>query len=106
MFRFCNLRFINCSVIANLIRTRGKPSSMTQSQLLVIDDDRWLLESMSDWLRSEGYLVHTADSISTAKKKVGELTAIDLILCDVRLQDADGMDFLKWCIAKHPRYLY
>ncbi len=64
-------------------------------QLFVIDDDRWLVESMADWLRSEGFRVQTASRIPEAKKKFAE-NDFHLVLCDIRLDDGDGMDLLRW----------
>jgi DNA-binding NtrC family response regulator len=70
--------------------------------LLLIDDDRWLLESMADWLRSEGFRTQTAAGIPEAKKKFEE-DDFGLILCDVRLEDGDGMDLLRWMKKRQPQ---
>ncbi len=74
----------------------------TDATLLVIDDDRWLLESMSDWLKSEGFRVQTASRVADGKRKLTE-NEISLILCDIRMEDSDGMDFLKWARKKAPQ---
>ncbi len=68
--------------------------------LLLVDDDRWLLESMADWLRSEGFRVHTASRIADAKRALNE-HPVELVLCDIRLEDADGMELLRWAKRKH-----
>ena len=70
--------------------------------LLLIDDDRWLLESMADWLRSEGFRTQTASGIPDAKKKFDEHD-FSLVLCDVRLDDGDGMDLLRWMKKRQPQ---
>jgi DNA-binding NtrC family response regulator len=74
----------------------------SDATLLVIDDDRWLLESMSDWLKSEGFHVHTASRVAEAKRKLTE-HEVGLVLCDIRMEDGDGMDFLKWSRKKAPQ---
>ena len=71
------------------------------TRLLIADDDRWLLESMADWLQGEGFLVETADSLDKAAKKLQQ-SAPDLMLCDVRFDDGDGLKFLKQSKRKHP----
>ncbi len=70
--------------------------------LLLIDDDRWLLESMADWLRSEGFRTQTAARIPEAKRKFDE-HEFQLVLCDVRLDDGDGMDLLRWMKKRQPQ---
>jgi DNA-binding NtrC family response regulator len=69
-------------------------------QVLLVDDDRWLLESMSDWLKSEGFRVQTAGRIPEAKKKFEEHDN-QLVLCDIRLDDGDGMELLRWMRKKN-----
>jgi DNA-binding NtrC family response regulator len=76
-------------------------ASSKDTHLLVVDDDRWLLESMADWLRSEGFRVQTASRIAEAKKKLGEHD-FSLMLCDVRLEEGDGMELLQWSRRRHP----
>jgi DNA-binding NtrC family response regulator len=67
---------------------------MLQGSLLLVDDDRLLLESMTDWLRSQGLMVDPASGVAEA---VDRLTrkSYDLLLVDVRLQDGDGLDLLE-----------
>jgi DNA-binding NtrC family response regulator len=71
-------------------------------QLLLIDDDRWLLESMAEWLKSEGFRTQTAARIPEAKKKFDE-HEFQLVLCDIRLDDGDGMDLLRWLKKRQPQ---
>lgn len=70
-------------------------------RILVADDDRWLLESMADWLSGIGYQVQTASSIEHAKKACAN-GKFDLMLCDVRFEDGDGLSLLKRIRSKHP----
>jgi DNA-binding NtrC family response regulator len=65
-----------------------------RKRLLVADDDRWLLDSMCDWLGAEGYSVTSASSIEEANRALGQ-GAYDLMLCDVRFDDGDGIQFLR-----------
>ena len=65
-----------------------------KARLLIADDDKWLLESMAEWLSSEGYFVQSAHSIEQATKLLAK-QSFDLMLCDVRFDDGDGLAFLK-----------
>ncbi len=69
--------------------------------LLLVDDDRHLLESMSDWLRSIGYTVETANGYDVAVAHINR-RKFDLVLCDVRLQGRDGFDVLAYCKNHRP----
>ncbi len=71
------------------------------TRLLLVDDDRWLAESMADWLKGEGFEVFTATTINDAKTLLKK-QVLDLALCDVRLGDEDGFDFLKAARKQKP----
>ena len=67
---------------------------MPDYSLLLVDDDRHVLDSMADWLRSQGYLVETATCYTDALERLHH-NSFDLLLIDVRLGDADGFDLLE-----------
>ncbi len=69
--------------------------------LLLVDDDRHLLNSMAEWLRSQGYQLDTAASKTEALATLGR-KAYDVVLADIRLADGDGFDILHECRQKHP----
>lgn len=64
------------------------------TRLLIADDDRWLLDSMAEWLRQEGFLVETASSCEQALQTF-RTRDFDLVLLDVRFEDGDGLKLLK-----------
>ncbi len=74
---------------------------MNNGSLLLVDDDRHVLDSMSDWLREQGYDVAEASSRADALRQVDH-RSFDLVLSDVRLQDGDGFDVLAHCRKHHP----
>ncbi len=74
---------------------------MKQSSLLIVDDDRHLLESMSDWLRSLSYRVECAASCQQAYEWLSK-KPFDLVLADVRLEDGDGFGVLAHVKEHHP----
>jgi DNA-binding NtrC family response regulator len=74
---------------------------MTKPQLLVVDDDRRVLESMADWLRSQGYELVASAGYSDALEQLRKKT-FDLVIADVRLRDGDGFDLLEQCRRNWP----
>lgn len=67
---------------------------MSQPQILLVDDDRHVLDSMGSWLREVGYAVTTSPGYHDAVTQLAE-RKFDLVLTDVRLQDGDGFDVLR-----------
>jgi DNA-binding NtrC family response regulator len=63
-------------------------------RLLVLDEDRILLQSLSAFLRREGYEVHTCDR---PREVLGELEShqSDLLLADVNLPGVKPAEFLR-----------
>jgi len=74
---------------------------MKQSSLLLVDDDRLVLDGMSDWLREKGIEVAEAASCQQAKELI-DRSGFDLVLADIRLQDGDGFDVLEHCRRRRP----
>jgi DNA-binding NtrC family response regulator len=66
---------------------------MNKGSLLLVDDDRLVLESMADWLREKGYALDTANSYAAAVTAISK-KPYDLALVDIRLGDGDGFDLL------------
>ena len=71
------------------------------ASILLVDDDRHVLDSMSQWLRTKNYRVDTARDLNTATSQV-DSKKYDLVICDVRLGDDDGFDVLAHCQRTHP----
>jgi DNA-binding NtrC family response regulator len=74
---------------------------MIKGSLLLVDDDRHVLESMAGWLREQGYKVDVAADRAAALATLARKTP-DLVLCDVRLPDGDGFDVLAHCREHFP----
>jgi CheY-like chemotaxis protein len=73
----------------------------TKKQIMIIDDERSLLDTLGAILRSNGYDVQQAESGREALTKLQGLTP-DLILADIRMPDMNGFDLLEH-IKKLPR---
>ena len=72
-----------------------------KKNILIIDDELKLLKLLGMIISNEGYEVFQA---STARSGINMLSAhkIDLVLCDVRLPDAFGVDLVKEMKTKYP----
>lgn len=73
--------------------SRTKTPSLLGS-LLIVDDDGPLLESTRQWLSLLGFRVHTARNLNQALKWL-EHVNIDLLLCDLRLDQGCGLEILR-----------
>lgn len=74
---------------------KGK-ANMKLGSLLLVDDDRLVLDAMSDWLREKGYLVAEACSAPEAIKRIDQ-SVFDIVVTDIRLQEGDGFEVLAHC---------
>ncbi|HUY90384.1 MAG TPA: sigma-54 dependent transcriptional regulator [Pirellulales bacterium] len=66
---------------------------MKRPSILLVDDDRQILESMGDWLREQGFQVDTAAILPAAIEAIDK-RSYDLALVDIRLGEDDGFDVL------------
>jgi DNA-binding NtrC family response regulator len=74
---------------------------MSKGSLLLVDDDRQVLESMADWLRDQGYELDVATGYAEALDAVSK-NRYDLLLVDIRLGNDDGFDLLAHCKEHYP----
>jgi len=63
-------------------------------KILIVDDDKDMLQLLSDFIKAEGYEVVTASDGRRALKEV-RMHLPELILLDVRLPEMDGMKVLE-----------
>jgi CheY-like chemotaxis protein len=73
-------------------------------RVLVVDDERTVRETTARVLRSEGYEVHLASTLTEARRVLADRTiALDAVLTDVVLSDERGIDLLEDCRRDRPR---
>jgi two-component system, NtrC family, response regulator len=70
------------------------------SKVLIIDDEEKLRNLLARIVKLEGFAVTEAGNIKAARKAI-EKEEPDVILCDVKLPDGNGVDFIKEVKAKH-----
>lgn len=66
-----------------------------QPRVLVLDDDRFMLEMLEDMLQSVG--VREVYTEATARRALSILASEgpDMLICDLALPDMDGIEFLQ-----------
>jgi len=62
--------------------------------ILILDDNQSMLETLKDILGTEGYNVVTADSLEAARKDISQ-KFYHLVLVDLKLQEGSGLDLLR-----------
>src|SRR5690606_35892313 len=65
-----------------------------QTRILLLDEDRIMLQSLSQFLRREGYAVRTSDDASAAMGLL-ESGQVDLLLADINMPGVKPLDFLR-----------
>ncbi len=72
-----------------------------QRKVLIIDDEERLRTLLSRIIGLEGYEVSHAADLKTGLRKLGA-EDIDVVVCDVKLPDGNGVDFIKVVKDKYP----
>ncbi len=75
--------------------------SEPKASLLVVDDEPSIRESIQRALEQSGYAVATAGDANSAAAWLAR-SAVDLVLCDVRLPGMSGLDLLPRIRDRHP----
>ncbi|WP_163401373.1 sigma-54-dependent transcriptional regulator [Flavobacterium fluviatile] len=69
--------------------------------ILIIDDEEKLRSLLARIVKSEGFEVFEAKDLKSGFKKL-EQTDIDIVLCDVKLPDGNGVDFVTNIKSSYP----
>ncbi len=71
------------------------------ARILIIDDDSYICTLLEKFFSNKGYSADTAMSAQAAEKKFNS-SFFDIIFCDNRLPDGNGLKLLKKIKAIHP----
>ena len=71
------------------------------ASILLVDDDRHLVESMAYWLRDMSHEVETAATIAEAKAAL-QRGSFDLVITDLRLETEDGFELISYTSKNYP----
>lgn len=77
---------------------------MEKKSILIVDDDKAILQSLNDVLRSKGYTVDTAETGGEAIEK-SEAQFYNLALLDIKLPDIEGTKLLTKMHKDTPRMM-
>jgi DNA-binding NtrC family response regulator len=83
------MRTLNCDFMAN-------------KSILIIDDDKIILDSLCEFLSSEGFEAEGAETFKSALSKL-ENNRYNLVITDINLPDGDGFEILDTLKSKHPQ---
>lgn len=75
---------------------------MPKPNILIVDDDRIILNSLCEFLSIEGYRTAGAGSVSEAKQRLAE-ESFALVITDVNMPDGDGFEILDLIRENYPR---
>ena len=75
-------------------KTAAKENSREMPNILVVDDEKSICELLEITFRKEGYRVEIAHNVEAAKRKL-ESQIFDIVISDVRMPGASGVDLLR-----------
>lgn len=77
-------------------------SIMTNNHILIVDNDRIILDSLCDFLSHEGF---KTNGVQTIKQAIAELqnTEYSLLIADINLPDGTGFDLLDTVRKEYPQ---
>lgn len=71
------------------------------AKILVIDDERAIRNTLKEILSYENYQVELAENAKVALEAI-KSNDFDIILCDIKMPDIDGIELLPMLIEAHP----
>ena len=92
---------INRDRLVSLLTVGG---TIQKNTVLIVDDDREILERAKAILESAGYAVQTAETARDAIRKV-KSDWFDIALLDIKLPDMEGTELLKQLQEIKPRMI-
>ena len=72
-----------------------------KQHILVVDDEKPICDLLSSFFRKRGYEVTTA-ATATAALRLADEVALHLMILDIALADADGLELLGTVKSAHP----
>jgi DNA-binding NtrC family response regulator len=75
---------------------------MREKNILVVDDDRIILDSLCEFLSLEGFRTNGAETLKSAIAEM-EKQSYDLVITDVNLPDGDGFELLDVVGKNYPQ---
>jgi DNA-binding NtrC family response regulator len=73
----------------------------TKARILIVDDDRIILDSLSEFLSLEGYEVRGGDGFQEAVRLL-ERESFQIVITDVNMPEVDGFELLRVVKSRFP----
>jgi two-component system response regulator PilR (NtrC family) len=71
--------------------------------ILVVDDEREILDELRSFLSRRGHTVMCVDGAMAAIRTLGEEGPFDVLLTDIRMPDGSGLDVVRACLDMQPQ---
>jgi DNA-binding NtrC family response regulator len=75
---------------------------MSDKNILVVDDDRIILDSLTEFLSLEGFRASGAETLKAALTEL-QRQSYSLVITDVNLPDGDGLELLDMVAREYPQ---
>ena len=82
------------TTVATAAKTAPHSDKRTRPRILLVDDDRIIVDSLSEFLRLEGYDADGVDSVSAAVSQL-QRQSYQIVITDVNMPKADGFELLR-----------
>jgi len=92
-------------MLATKTASREKETIREMAHILVVDDERSICELLEITFRKEGHRVEVANTVDAAKRKL-ESQIFDIVISDVRMPGADGLDLLRFVKEVSPQCFF
>src|SRR5215510_14460893 len=86
-------------------KTASKETIREMAHILVVDDERSICELLEITFRKDGHRVEIANTVEAAKRKL-ESQIFDIVISDVRMPGADGLDLLRFVKEVSPQCFF
>lgn len=81
-----------------------QPNTEHRARILILDEDRIILQSLGQFLRREGYDVKTADNLGSAWAEL-DSGLIDVVLADIHISQSKPGELLREFRRRYPQVL-
>jgi len=76
--------------------------NQTLAEILILDDDKFILDSLGEFLAMEGYRVHLAGEFEQAKLLLAE-HPVQVVITDLNMPNISGLEFLRYVRQNYPQ---
>src|SRR5215467_5309702 len=86
-------------------KTATKETGRELPNILVVDDEKSICELLEITFRKQGHRVEVANNVAGAKRKL-QSQIFDIVISDIRMPDADGVDLLRFTKEVSPETFF